>query len=68
MSVVDLQIDELLKSRLTELMDEFESHRVFKKVSIKKNKIILDTIVEEVKKEDVKKEQSFFRKFFFSEY
>ena len=72
MSVVDLQIDEILKLRLTKLMEEFESHRVIKNVSIKKDEVVLDTIIEEIKKEDVvkevKKEESFFRKFFFSEY
>ena len=80
MSTMNLQIDEILKLKLNSLMEQFESHRVFnnkpifEKAVIKKEDIVKEITAEKIVPKEIvkakveKKKDSFFHKFFFSEY
>lgn len=64
MSIHNLQIDESLKTRLSLLLNEFESYRLANIEPISKKPILTSIEKTEIKE----KKQSFFKKFFFSDF
>ena len=64
MSIIELDIDESLKTKLSFLLNEFESYRVSNTKAV-----ITETVLTETQKIEIKeKKSSFFKKFFFSDF
>ena len=64
MSIINLDIDEALKMRLSLLLNEFESYRISNIQSVITEPVLSETKIKEIKE----KKNSFFQRFFFSDF